>query len=646
MDSPEHLAAVTGGSTVKSGGILPGELELATRLILGDRELAVLPGPWWAYLPEERLITYPEALTRTWSDERLVGGMCHQVAEAFYTGRRGRNRIEYWLRQQRRHGYPADSMRLLALTVNDLRVNRLYLQRRPGAGPYFSELYRVLPDLEPRSDVGAPPDSSGFLRPPHHLFLDALTTRAVNRRWPGNCETPFTPEMIQDALDQTDRDVERAIESDDVESMLRRLTGKTARTYAGLIGEWQAMSQQTDRPAGEEGGQPNAPAGEQDATAARANAETAEGEIGEEALQLRSGSGSSEAVQRARQRLQQRKIASLRVRGARRLLDRERNSHQSPRWAAELVEAIRRGEADERVDYENFDYLAAVNRLEKGIKATVEGDGRHPGLAQIMDRRRQGESEAHRRPRKRRSGETGNIDLQRPERVLTDPLNAFLKGLRVPRQDRQRDFASSILLDISGSMVQKGYPTRKFDRLADSAILFIEIHERLRIPFEVIAFSSQVTPLWTFEECVWPRQLSGRAAPYEPRDHAEIFKRLYDLDHKDTDDAGALAVALERSREQKGLKSVFVVTDGISSDPALLRRALIDMHRRNQAALPDQRYKVLAFGVGVVKSEFQLAYQPTHDGKPLASCAGAVVENVASLPEIIRSAVDERIRYL
>lgn len=105
-------------------------------------------------------------------------------------------------------------------------------------------------------------------------------------------------------------------------------------------------------------------------------------------------------------------------------------------------------------------------------------------------------------------------------------------------------------------------------------------------------------------------------------------------------------MALERTREQKGLKSVFVVTDGISSDPALLRRALIDMHRRNQAALPDQRYKVLAFGVGVVKSEFQLAYQPTHDGKPLASCSGAVVENVSALPEIIRTAVDERIRYL
>ena len=383
--------------------------------------------------------------------------------------------------------------------------------------------------------------------------------------------------------------------------------------YAGLIGEWEALSQQTDRPAGEDAGQPNAAANEADAQAARANAEVGEGEIGEETIQLREGAGGSQAVKRAQQRVQQRRAISARsVR--RRMLDR--NARSNPRWASDMVDALRRGEENDRVDYENFDYLAAVERLRPGIETTIKGDGRRPGLEQIMDRRRQGDTDAQRRPRKRRSGETGNIDLQRPERLLTDPLNAFLKGLRVPRNDRQRDFASLILLDISGSMVQKGYPTRKFDRLADSAILFIEIHERLRIPFEVIAFSSQITPLWAFADCKWPRQLSGRAAPYEPRDHSEIFKRLYDLDHKDTDDSGALAAALERSRSQPGLKSIFVVTDGISSDPALLRRALIDMHRNNRAGRPDQRYKVLAFGVGVVKSEFQLAYQPTYNDKP------------------------------
>lgn len=643
MVSPEHLAAVTGSQPAKSAGLDAGELELATRLIIGDRQIAVLPGQWWSYLPDQQLITYPEQLTRIWADRRLIGGMCHLVAEAFHTGAAGRRRIEQWLRGQRRHGYSADSMRLLVSAVNDLRVNNRYLRYRPGAEPYFAELYRLLPDLDPRSDVAAPTDSSGFLRPAHHLFLDALTANWANRRWPGNTQTPFTPQLVQDALDQTRRDLERAASADDLEGLLKRLSGRTAAVYAGLIGEWEALSQQTDRPAGEDAGQPNAAANEADAQAARANTEVGEGEIGEETIQLREGAGGSHAVKRAQQQVQQRRAISARsVR--RRMLDR--NARSNPRWANEMVDALRRGEENDRVDYENFDYLAAIERLRPGIEATIKGDGRRPGLEQIMDRRRQGDTDAQRRPRKRRSGETGNIDLQRPERLLTDPLNAFLKGLRVPRNDRQRDFASLILLDISGSMVQKGYPTRKFDRLADSAILFIEIHERLRIPFEVIAFSSQITPLWAFADCKWPRQLSGRAAPYEPRDHSEIFKRLYDLDHKDTDDSGALAAALERSRSQPGLKSIFVVTDGISSDPALLRRALIDMHRNNQAGRPDQRYKVLAFGVGVVKSEFQLAYQPTYNEKPLASCAGAVVEDVAALPNIVRTAVEERIRHL
>ncbi len=647
MVSPEALAAVTGGQAPAKGeSLAPGELELATRLILGDDEVTVLPGDGWAYLGDESLITYPEHLVSTWSDDRLIGGMCHLVAEARFTGRRGQGQIERWLRSQRRHGWPSNSMRLLVGAVNDLRVNRTYIQQRPGAEPYFAHLYQFAPSLDPRSDVAKPDDASGFLRPPHHLFLDALTASWVNDRWPGICETPFTPEMVQQALNAVRRDIERAAEADDVESMLKRLSGRAARTYAELIGEWQALSQQTDRAAGDQGGHPTAPANERDGQAARANAETADGEIGEEALKLREGAGGSQAVRRSQERLQQRRITFGGRRGARRRLDQKLKNRVNERWSAGLVDALHRGEADERVDYENFDYLAAVQRLAGGIEATMKGDARRPGLEQIMDRRRLGSNEAHRRPRKRRSGETGDIDLEHPDRLLTDPLSAFQKGLRVPRTDRQRDFASSILLDISGSMVQKGYPTKKFDRLADSAIIFIEIHERLRIPFEVIAFSSQVTPLWSFSDCRWPRTISGRTAPYEPRDHADIFKRLYDLDHKDTDDAGALGTALERSRLQKGLKSVFVVTDGISSDPSLLRRALLDMHRRNQSAQPDQRHKVLAFGVGVVKSEFQLAYQPNHQGKPLASCAGAVVDNVAALPNIIRTAVDERIRHL
>ena len=78
MVSPEALAAVTGGQAPAKGeSLAPGELELATRLILGDDEVTVLPGDGWAYLGDESLITYPEHLVSTWSDDRLIGGMCH-----------------------------------------------------------------------------------------------------------------------------------------------------------------------------------------------------------------------------------------------------------------------------------------------------------------------------------------------------------------------------------------------------------------------------------------------------------------------------------------------------------------------------------------------------------------------------------------
>jgi len=260
-----------------------------------------------------------------------------------------------------------------------------------------------------------------------------------------------------------------------------------------------------------------------------------------------------------------------------------------------------------------------------------------------MDRRRHGMNEALRRPRKQRTGDQGEIDVAHPERLLTDPVTAFLKGVRVPREDRQRDFASAVLLDISGSMVQKGYPTRKFDRLVETAMLFIEIHERLQIPFEVFGFSSTVTPLWSFAECRWPRGMMEERA-YKPRDHSEAFRRLYELDHKDTDDAGALRTAIERCQTQAGLKSIFVITDGISSNPSELRRVLMDLDRGNRGKAEGERIKVLAFGVGVVKSEFQLAYQPRQFGKILNSCTGVVVENMTRVPGLVRDAVDERIR--
>ena len=193
-------------------------------------------------------------------------------------------------------------------------------------------------------------------------------------------------------------------------------------------------------------------------------------------------------------------------------------------------------------------------------------------------------------------------------------------------------------------MVQRGFPTKKFDRLVEAAVIFIEIHERLRIPYAVLSFSTEAVVHWRFEQSVWTAAGIPSEAAYRPRDHSQIVRTIYTLDHRETDDAGAMRRALTHIQPQAGLKSVIVITDGISSDPAQLRRVLTDLDRRNRNGPGGQATKVLAFGVGVLRTEFERAYMPRIDGRPLGACFGEIVHDSQLLPTLIRNAVDQRIR--
>ena len=192
-------------------------------------------------------------------------------------------------------------------------------------------------------------------------------------------------------------------------------------------------------------------------------------------------------------------------------------------WHPGLISYLRKGRGPQ-VDYDAFDYLAAVRKLDPLIRESIHGSGRRRGLAEIMDRRRHGAVDPWRRPRKQRRGDTGEIDLEHPERLITDPASAFLRGVRVAREDRQRDFASAILLDISGSMVQRGFPTKKFDRLVEAAVIFIEIHERLGFPYAVLSFSTEAVLHWRFEQSAWTAAGIPSEAAYRPRDHSQIVR--------------------------------------------------------------------------------------------------------------------------
>ncbi len=625
--------------------LTPSELESAARMILGHDRIRVLPGSWWSYIPRENLITYPAQLLREWSTGRLVGAICHETAEARYTGARGSGIVGRWLRAQSQKGLPAGAAMLLVNTINDMRVNRMYLQNYPGARGFFRELYSEVPELHPKDDrVDAPDERRGRLT--HHLFVDALTDRWSREEWGPQDPANDLPEVVRRATDKAWSSVQKAAESDDIEKMLEVIRKKVVPSYRKLV-ELTPLPddpvvaddlEMLDRPetAGEQldSGDPRDLPGDAESISG------IEGDI-ERARAASRAAAKEKSDDKVGRRL---KRFATRAPAGGRYGPPSTAELGGDRWTTSLVQQMREDE-DEQIDYTRFDYRLAVSILDEQIRETIDGDGRRPGLAAIMDRRRHGMNDALRRPRKQRTGDQGEIDVEHPERLLTDPVTAFLKGVRIPREDRQRDFASAILLDISGSMVQKGYPTRKFDRLVETAVLFIEIHERLRIPFEVFGFSSTVTPLWSFADCRWPRGVLADRS-YEPRDHSEAFRWLYELDHKDTDDAGALRTAIERCQAQDGLKSIFVITDGISSDPSELRRVLMDLDRGNRGRSENQRMKVLAFGVGVVKSDFQLAYQPAQFGKVLNSCTGLVVDDMTNVPRLVRDAVDERIRMI
>ena len=623
----------------------PSELESAARMILGHDRVRVLPGSWWSYVPGENLITYPAQLLGEWSTGRLVGAICHETAEARYTGVRGSTVVGRWLRAQSQKGLHAGTAMLLVNTINDMRVNRLYLRGYPGARGFFRELYSDVPELHPKDDRRDAPRERGA-RLAHHLFVDALTDRWAREQWGEQHPDDDLPDVVRRATEKVWSSVERAAESDDIEKMLDVIRKKVVPAYRKLV-EMAPLPDDAGRADDLELMDRDETAGQQLDTGMppdlSEDAESVSGVDGdiERARATARAADKSKSKNRAGGRL--RRFTARQSAGARRGPP-SATELAGDRWTTSLVRQMRNDE-DKQIDYTRFDYRLAVSILDDQIRETIEGDGRRSGLAAIMDRRRHGMNDAFRRPRKQRTGDQGEIDVEHPERLLTDPVTAFLKGVRIPREDRQRDFASAILLDISGSMVQKGYPTRKFDRLVETAVLFMEIHERLRIPFEVFGFSSTVTPLWRFADCRWPRG-AGSGRSYEPRDHSESFRRLYELDHKDTDDAGALRTAVRRCQAQNGLKSIFIITDGISSDPSELRRVLMDLDRGNRGRSENQRMKVLAFGVGVVKSEFHLAYQPVQFGKLLNSCTGLVVDDMTHVPRLVRDAVDERIRMV
>ena len=145
------------------------------------------------------------------------------------------------------------------------------------------------------------------------------------------------------------------------------------------------------------------------------------------------------------------------------------------------------------------------------------------------------------------------------------------KGQQIPAmeskawQKRERpdekDYAISLLVDLSGSMREKAGKDRKIDETFKSVIVLAEALNRLGVNLEVIGFNDDIYEYQNF----------GQAMSKEIREHmGGMFKEVEDScckncgnEHSETDLGWATKVAAERLAIQKAAKKLMVVlTDG------------------------------------------------------------------------------------
>jgi hypothetical protein len=623
----------------------PPELEAVARLLLQDEAVRVSPGTWWSYYPERAEVVYPPNLLAEWPSERSLGALCHEIAEVFYSGTDAIRVFQAFATAAEAQGCARQSALLLLNAINDLRVNRLYLRHFPGGRRYLLSVYRE-EALEPKDDL--PGARGGAKRLPHHQFVDALTARWA-AEVAGQTASIGVDERVQRSLARVWPAIARAIAADDLETLASTIQVDVLPVYADLLA---ASREELRRATSEDDEVDQSPPPETDEE--DEEEEGGAGSLLDDLQVLARGSPFDEGPAESWVILtDESQVAEA---------EPEANGTTPPaappgetrppqqpngaRWTGGVVQKVRRlgRRSHGQPAYEDFRYIDAVRRLSPQIEAVLHGAPGRDGLIAILNRRRFGTLDPWRRPRRRRKGDSGDIDSDHPENLLIAPALAFLKGQRQVRDDSQKDFAHAILLDVSGSIVQRGYRSRKFDQLIDTLVVFCEIHQRLKLPYEMIAFSDGLKVLRSFDECRYDNFQIDPSSAYVVKDFTYLVQDMYHADHGETHETPALDQAIADLMQQRGLKTVFMVTDGISSDRAALTERLLEIEQRNLVVPTRERLMVLAFGLGLAESEFNAAYQPESDGQLIQCSAGKLVPNLEALPTIVCDAVDLRIR--
>jgi hypothetical protein len=625
----------------------PSELEAVARLILQDQRVRVVPGAWWSYYPERAEVSYPANLLDQWPAPRSLGALCHEIGEVLFSGSAAIpifQEFATWAAAQSCERASAD---LLLNAINDLRVNRSYLERFPGSRRYFSALYRDAA-LIPKDDLRHRPPGTGVL--PHHAYIDALTARWAVEALGVDGRGYLQPDdRIRRAVARSWPALRRAEAATSLGELAELVRAEVFPIYLDLL---EASYEEIRRAERQRQDEAEPPPTELDESA---EDEGGDGDLPPEDLRaLVRGSPADDGPPVAWVLLPDAGSPEVadEPNGAPRAAPAAPPDETRPprtngsHWTGGVVQKFRRvGRRGHTAQaYEEFNYVDAVRRLKPQIDAVLYGASGRDGLIAILNRRRFGMQDPWRRPRRRRRGDSGDIDADHPENLVLAPATAFLKGQRRPRDDSQKDFAHAILLDVSGSVVQRGYRSRKFDQLIDTLVVFCEIHQRLKVPFELIAFSDTYAVARSFDECQYESLRIDPSSAYVVKDFSYVVREMYAAEHGETHESPALDRAIADLGQQRGLKTIFVVTDGISSEGALLTERLVEIEQRNQYQPARERLMVLAFGLGLAEREFNASYQPEIDGQVIQCSAGRLVPNVEALPTIVCDAVDRRIR--
>lgn len=624
--------------------LTPADLEAVARLLLQDRAVRVVSGAWWSYYPERGEVVYPQSLLAEWPNARSIGALCHEIAEVLYSGKESVEVFRVFADDAGQMGVERDSAELLLNAINDLRVNRMYLRAYPGARRYLASLYHA-ETLVPKTDVTGNRSSAAPL--PHHRFVDALTARWATGL--NQTEPPPVEDRVRRSVERAWPAVERAVAAEALSDLADLVQRDVLPIYADLLSASREQVRNAAPPEDEEQ-EPPAPPDDESVDEGSEGLSADDLQILARSSPMDDGPAESWVILTDEPPSTEPEssnghsvvIAPAAPPGE----ERPPPTPPGSVWSGGIVQKFRRlgRRSHGQVVYEDFRYLDAVRRLGPQIEAVLHGTSGREGLIDILNRRRFGTFDPWRRPRRRRRGDTGDIDADHPENLLLAPSLAFLKGQRLKRDDSQKDFAHAILLDVSGSVVQRGYRSKKFDQLVDTLVVFCEIHERLKLPYELIAFSDRARVLRSFDDCHYDSLQIDPSSAYVVKDFGGIVQEMYRAEHGETHETHPLDQAVADLAGQRGLKSIFMITDGLSSDRAALTERLLDLEQRNLVVPPGERLQLLAFGLGLAEDEFNLSYEPDVDGQPIQCSSGKLVPNVDALPTIVCDAVDRRIR--